>query len=184
MQRAGRVIGNRDAIYKGSIYKFSIEKCAEGTIDVSYRIFNERYPFFHFVMRHDPCEPPDDHCSVCGWMHVCSLTCVSHVRIRKKTTRLPCVIFCCISSCCAARVTRSVDPGVNITRPHPPRKKKTKNCEFVKIIPLHFPHPQFNKISFLYSTSLVLYVEKRIIIQKMKINVFWICYYANKEMRC
>lgn len=58
MQRAGRVIGNREAIYKGSIYKFSIEKCAEGTIDASYRILNERSPFFHFVVRRDPCEAP------------------------------------------------------------------------------------------------------------------------------
>lgn len=52
------MIGNREAIYKGSIYKFSIEKCAEGTSDASYRIFNERSAFFHFVMRRDPCEPP------------------------------------------------------------------------------------------------------------------------------
>lgn len=92
-----------------------------------------------------------DRCSVCGWVHVCSLTCASHVRIRTKPRLLPCVTFCYISSCCAARVTRSVDPGVNIRR-HPPPKKRDN--EFIKIITsLPFPPLLFTNIFWAFSIT-------------------------------
>lgn len=114
---------------------------------------NFQWAFSLFSLCHEarPLRAPGDRCSVCGWVHVCSLTCVSHVRIRKKSRLLPCVTFCYISSCCAARVTRSVDPGVNIRR-HPPPKKRDN--EFIKIITsLPFPRLLFTSIFWAFSIT-------------------------------
>lgn len=125
-------------------------------------------PFFTLSWGATPASPRwRDRCSVCGWVRVRSLTCASHVRIRKKPRLLPCVTFCYISSCCAARVTRSVDPGVNIRR-HPPPQEETMNL--LKSLLLCLFHLYYSPIYFERSASLVacvyiyLYIHARVMV--------------------
>lgn len=129
MQGADRVIGKREAIYKGSIYKFyfffSHINVRRAQLTSPYRIFNEPSAFFYPNPPHlpapsrgaTPVSPRRLLRRVCMCALVCvCLTCVSHVKNKKKaSTPLPRVALCYISSCCAAkgRVTRSIDPGVN-----------------------------------------------------------------------
>lgn len=89
---------------------------------------------------------------------MCVRSRVSYVRIIKKSTLLPCATVCYISPCCAARVTRSADPGVNITRPPSPSRKKTMNL--LKSLFLLLFQVYYSTIDpFLYSVSFVMNVN-------------------------
>lgn len=153
------MIGNREAIYKGSIYKFHTGKNVQGAQLTSLTEFSMSVLLLfspHFVMRHDPCEPPV--ITRCVDECMCVRSRVSHVRIIKKSTLLPCATVCYISPCCAARVTRSADPGVNITRPPSPSRKKTMNL--LKSLFLLLFQVYYSTIDpFLYSVSFVMNVN-------------------------